>query len=54
MGSLRKKYERIGIIYLYRWLCLAEADETVVNPMKDIWVSNDTWQVFINSALPKF
>ncbi|MEL5849027.1 MAG: protein tyrosine phosphatase family protein [Candidatus Igneacidithiobacillus chanchocoensis] len=40
-----------AFIYLYRRLCLAESEETSGYPMREVWVPNETWKIFIHSAL---
>jgi hypothetical protein len=40
-----------AFIYLYRRLCLAESEETSGYPMREVWVPNETWKMFIHSAL---
>lgn len=40
-----------AFIYLYRRLCLTESEEASVHPMREVWVPNQTWQIFIRKAL---
>lgn len=40
-----------AFIYLYRRLCLAESEEASVHPMQEVWVPNETWQVFIRDSM---
>lgn len=40
-----------AFIYLYRRVCLAESEEMAAYPMQAVWVPNDTWRAFIQSAL---
>ena len=40
-----------AFLYLYRMLCLCEPEEVAMHPMAEIWVPNETWQLFIAEAL---
>jgi protein tyrosine phosphatase (PTP) superfamily phosphohydrolase (DUF442 family) len=43
-----------AFIYLYRKLCLAESEDAATHPMREIWVPNETWRVFIRSVLSSY
>lgn len=38
-------------VYLYRRLRLKESEEAAAHPMREVWMPNETWQAFINTAL---
>jgi protein tyrosine phosphatase (PTP) superfamily phosphohydrolase (DUF442 family) len=40
-----------AFIYLYRRIVLKEDSEEASFPMNEVWVPNETWQAFIQSAL---
>ena len=40
-----------AFIYLYRRLVLGEGIEDASFPMREVWMPNETWQTFIQSAL---
>lgn len=40
-----------AFVYLYRRLCLGEADVTAAPAMRQVWTPNEVWQPFITQAL---
>ena len=40
-----------AFMYLYRILCLGEAEEIASDPMIEIWEPNAIWKAFIDNAL---
>lgn len=40
-----------AFVYLYRRLCLAESEAESTHPMREVWVPNAIWQMFIQEAL---
>jgi protein tyrosine phosphatase (PTP) superfamily phosphohydrolase (DUF442 family) len=43
-----------AFIYLYRKLRLSESEEAAVHPMREVWVPNETWRVFIDNAVNSY
>jgi protein tyrosine phosphatase (PTP) superfamily phosphohydrolase (DUF442 family) len=46
------RHMRVSVfVFLYRRLCLGEAEDAAAHPLREVWEPDPTWRAFIDAAL---